>query len=50
MKKFFTFGDKRYRCVQCNTLVSYVGQLKNGFFGYCSTCDENLQSIQVYRD
>ena len=48
MKNYFTFGDKVYRCGRCDTRISFVGELSKGYFGYCSTCDEDVYSIEVY--
>jgi len=50
MKKYFTFGNAIYRCFRCHTRISFVGELRNGYFGYCSTHDEHLYSSQTYLD
>jgi hypothetical protein len=49
MKKYFTFGNKIYRCFRCDTRISFVNVSK-GYFGYCSTHDEDVYSIEVYLD
>ena len=47
MKKYFTFGNKVYRCVRCDTRITFANVSK-GYFGYCSTHDEDVYRIETY--
>ncbi len=49
MKKYFTFSNKAYRCGRCDTRITFANVSK-GYFGYCSTHDEDVYSIEVYLD
>ena len=50
MKKYFTFGNKVYRCFRCDARVSFVKELSKGYFAYCPTHDEDLYSFECYLD